>query len=146
MLIESMMEYVLEENEEEELILATKYEYFYENENCSGDISFQMISNYSLVKVDKQRNEYILYYLTYFDSYYFDITTLSQLITFNNDYYLKQHECTNVIKTRVTYFATSSILYFIVFFLNMLEMLLVKKDLMIYEIFINLLKQKLQFV
>ena len=111
------MEYVLEENEEEELILATKYEYFYENENCSGDISFQMISNYSLVKVDKQRNEYILYYLTYFDSYYFDITTLSQLITFNNDYYLKQHECTDIIKTRVLYFASSSLLYFIVFFL-----------------------------
>ena len=55
-LIESMMEYVLEENADNELILTTKYEYFYENENCSGDISFQMTSNYSLVQVDKKRN------------------------------------------------------------------------------------------
>lgn len=56
-----MMEFVLEENEDNKLILTTKYEYFYENENCSGDISFQMTSNYSLVQVDKKRNEYILY-------------------------------------------------------------------------------------
>ena len=89
--------------------MVTKHEYFYSTSDCSGSISMELTGNYSLVLIEDDGDEQRCF-RQFIYSHYFDITTLSQVIEFNDDYYLTIHECTDEVEKGVLYAASSSFL------------------------------------
>lgn len=60
--IESRIEFIVTESEEEEIILINRHDFYYDNDQCSGDIGLEIMSNYSVVQNAKRGNEYIELY------------------------------------------------------------------------------------